>query len=119
MEPIAVHPEPEPGRFSSDGRRIASEKISVIEPGAAWLRGCVRLIGRQSVRWAEAMIQARGVEGLRVIQGLLSLNKRRRAAAIERACETEHGYREFRLRTVRVLMERQAASLRGRLGRAG
>jgi hypothetical protein len=110
MEPIAIHPKREPGRFSTDPRHIASEKISGVERGAAWLLDRVRLIGPESLRWAEAMIQARGVEGVRVIQGLLSLTKRHRAAAIERACETAHGYREFRLRTVRVLIERQAAS---------
>jgi transposase len=110
MEPIAVRAKCEPGRFSTDPRHIASEKISGIERGAAWLLDRVRLIGPESLRWAEAMIQARGVEGVRVIQGLLSLTKRHRAAAIERACETAHGYREFRLKTVRVLIERQSAS---------
>jgi transposase len=109
MEPIAVRAKVEPGRFSTDPRHIASEKISAIERGAAWLLGRVRLIGPESLRWAEAMIAARGVEGVRVIQGLLSLAGRHHAAAIERACETAHGYREFRLRTIRVLIERQAA----------
>ena len=70
----------------------------------------VRLIGPQSVRWAEATISARGVEGVRVIQGLLSLTRRHDATAIERACETAHGYGAYRLRTVRALIERQAAS---------
>ena len=110
MEQIAVRPKVEPGRFSTDPRHIASEKISGVERGAAWLLDRVRLIGPQSLRWAEAMVEARGIEGVRVIQGLLSLTKRHQAAAIERACETAHGYREFRLRTVRVLIERQAAS---------
>jgi transposase len=110
MELIASHPKHEPGRFSTQGQPIASEKISGVERGAAWLLGRVRRIGPQSVRWAEATIQARGVEGVRVIQGLLSLTRRHDAAAIERACETAHGYGAFRLRTVRALIERQAAS---------
>jgi transposase len=110
MDLIASHPKHEPGRFSTQGPHIASEKISGVERGAAWLLGRVRLIGPQSVRWAEATIQARGVEGVRVIQGLLSLTRRHDAAAIERACETAHGYGAFRLRTVRALIERQAAS---------
>jgi hypothetical protein len=70
--------------------------------------GRVRLIGPPSVRWAEATIRARGIEGVRVIQGLLSLTRRPDAAAIERACETAHGYGSFRLRTLRALIERQA-----------
>jgi transposase len=109
MELIASHPKHEPGRFSTQGKHIASEKISGVERGAAWLLGRVRLIGPQSVRWAEATISARGIEGVRVIQGLLSLTRRHDAAAIERACETAHSYGSFRLRTVRALIERQAA----------
>jgi transposase len=110
MELLANHPKREPGRFSTDRSHIASEKISGVERGAGWLLGRVRLIGPQSVRWAEATISARGVEGVRVIQGLLSLTRRHDAAAIERACETAHGYGAFRLRTVRALIDRQAGS---------
>ena len=38
------------------------------------------------------MIQARGVEGVRVLQGLLSLAGRHPASAIEQACEIAVGY---------------------------
>src|SRR5262249_52381581 len=109
MELIASHPRQQPGRFSTQGPHIASEKISGVERGAAWLLSRGRRIGPASLRWAEATIQARGVEGVRVIQGLLSLTRRHEAAAIERACATAHGYGEFRLRTVRALLDRQAA----------
>jgi transposase len=107
MELIASHPKQEPGRFSTQGQHIASEKISGVERGAGWLLSRVRRIGPESLRWAEATIQARGVEGVRVIQGLLSLTRRHEATAIERACKTAHGYGAFRLRTVRALVERQ------------
>jgi len=110
MALIISHPKQEPGRFSTLGQHIASEKISGIERGAAWLLDRVRRIGPQSIRWAEATIQARGVEGVRVIQGLLSLSGRHDASAIERACEIAHGYGSFRLRTVRTLIDRQVAS---------
>jgi transposase len=110
MALIISHPKQEPGRFSTLGQHIASEKISGIERGAAWLLDRVRRIGPQSLRWAEATIQARGVEGVRVIQGLLSLTGRHDASAIERACEIAHGYGSFRLRTVRTLIDRQVKS---------
>ena len=110
LELIASYPKREPGRFSTDRRCIVSEKISGVERGAAWLLNRVRLIGPQSVCWAEATIKARGIEGVRVIQGLLSLMRRHDTAAIERACETAHGYGAFHLRTVRALIERRAAS---------
>jgi transposase len=110
MELLASYPKREPGHFSTDPAHVVSEKISGVERGAGWLLSRVRLIGPQSVRWAEATISARGVEGVRVIQGLLSLTRRHDAAAIERACATAHGYGAFRLRTVRALIDRQAAS---------
>ena len=37
MQPIAVHTKQEPGRFSTPRQFIASEKISAVERGAAWL----------------------------------------------------------------------------------
>ena len=64
MQPIAVHTRQEPGRFSTPPQYIASEKISGVERGAAWLLGRVATrLGPHSTAWAEAMIQARGVEG--------------------------------------------------------
>ena len=70
-EQIALHVEREPGRFSTQGQHLAAEKISGVERGAAWLLSKVRRLGPQSSRWAEAMIATRGIEGVRVLQGLL------------------------------------------------
>jgi hypothetical protein len=109
MQQIAIHPRQEPGRFSTPQEYIASEKISSIERGAAWLLGRItNRLGPQSTRWAQAMIEARGVEGVRVLQGLLSLAGRHSTSAIEHACEIAVGYGEYRLRTIRALVERQA-----------
>jgi transposase len=109
MEPIVVHTKREPGRFSTPPECIASEKISGVERGAAWLLTQVRIrLGTPSTTWAEAMIQARGVEGVRVLQGLLSLAGRHTAEAIDRACEIATGYGAYHLRTIRSLIERQA-----------
>ena len=109
MQPIAMHTKQEPGRFSTPPQYIASEKISTVERGAAWLldRATTRL-GPHSAIWAEAMIQARGVEGVRVLQGLLSLAGRHPARAIEQACEIATSYGAYHLRTIRTLIERQA-----------
>jgi transposase len=109
MEPIAVHTRQEPGRFSTPPQYIASEKISGVERGTAWLMGKVTThIGPHSAAWAAAMIQARGVEGVRVLQGLLSLASRYSISVIERACEIANGYGVYRLRTIRALVKRQA-----------
>jgi transposase len=108
MEQIAVHAKVEPGKFSTPPEHIAAQKISGVERGAAWLleRVATRL-GPHSTRWAEAMIAARGVEGVRVLQGLLNLLGRHPATAIEQACETAFGYGAYHLRTIRALVARQ------------
>lgn len=108
MQQIALHVKHEPGRFSTQVKHIVNEKISGIERGAAWLLERVRRIGPHSTRWAEAMIAVRGVEGVRVLQGLLSLANRHASAAIERACEIAHSHGACRLRTVRQLIDRDA-----------
>jgi transposase len=108
LEQIAVHVKHEPGRFSTQSQHIAGPKISGVERGAAWLLGQVRRLGPHSLRWAEALIQARGVEGVRVLQGLLNLAHRHPCDAIERACDIALSHGAFRLRTVRALLDRAA-----------
>jgi len=108
LEQIAVHVRHEPGRFSTQSQHICGPKISGVERGAAWLLGQVRRLGPCSLRWAEAMLQARGVEGVRVLQGLLNLAHRHPCAAIERACDIALPHGAFRLRTVRQLLDRAA-----------
>jgi hypothetical protein len=109
MTPVAVHVRHEPGRFSTQSSHIAGPKISGVERGAAWLLGKVRRIGSCSTRWAEAVIRERGVEGVRVLQGLLNLAKRHPGGALERACDVASSYGAYRLRTVRTLLTRSAA----------
>ena len=109
MEQIALHPRKEPGGFSTPPEFIDPKKISGVEKGAAWLlRRVTTRLGPKSTAWAEAMIQARGVEGVRVLLGLLSLSGRHPTSAIEQACEIAQGYGEYRLRTIRALLKRQA-----------
>ena len=100
MEQIALHARQEPGRFSTQDKHIAAEKRSGVERGAVYLLSRARLIGGHAARWAENMLQTRGIEGVRVLQGLLSLTHRHDAAAIERACEVAFSHGAWRLRTI-------------------
>ena len=106
LEQIAVYVKHEPGRFSTQSQHISGAKITGVERGAAWLLGQVRRLGPSSLRWAEAMLPARGVEGVRVLQGLLNLAHRHPCAAIERACDIALSHTAYRLRTLRHLLER-------------
>jgi transposase len=109
MSQIAMHVKHEPGRFSTDPLHIASEKISGIERGAAWLLDKASLIGPHTQGWAEAMLQNRGIAGVRVLQGLLGLAQRHPCGSIEKACEIAQTHGAYRLRVVRELIKRQGA----------
>lgn len=107
FEQIALHVRREPGRFSTLGEHLVPEKISGVERGAKWLLSKIRLIGNHSLAWAEAMLLARGIAGIRVLQGLLALSQNQSHEALEEACRIALSYSEFRLRTVRELLKRR------------
>lgn len=107
-EQVAVHAKHEPGRFRTAPGHIPKEKVSAVERGADVLLRQVATIGTHSRDWSRAMVQARGVEGVRVLVGLKSLAGKHSTEEIERACQTALTYRAFRLRTIRQLLVRQA-----------
>ena len=105
--PISVHAQQVPGKFSTHSQHIVTEKINAVERGAEYLLIKVRRFGTACTRWAEAMLQQRGVEGVRVLQGLLHLAKKHGSDAVAKACEAAHAHGEYRLRTVRALLKSQ------------
>ena len=108
FEQIALHVRHEQGRFSTHPQHLAPEKISGLERGAAYLLAKVSDIGPQTHQWAEAMLHARGIEGTRVLLGVLSLTKRYPIEKLEKACEIALSHAAFHLRTLRQLIVRQA-----------
>ena len=106
MEPIAVHAQHEPGQFSTQGRHLASRKISSVERGTTWLLARASRIGPQTEHWAQAMLQDRGIPGVRVLVGLNSLAGRYGAERVEQACGLALGHQLFRLRALRELIRR-------------
>jgi transposase len=109
FEQLEVHVKREPGQFSTKTEHILAEKTSTIERGAAWMLERAELIGAHTRHWAESMLQARGVAGLRVLQGLLSLAKKHPGGLIERACELAASHGAYRLRVVRKLIAHEGA----------
>ena len=108
LEQVAVHARQPPGKFSTQRVHIATEKTSGVERGAAWLLMKASGIGPHAEAWAAAMLQRRGVEGLRVLQGLSALAGKHGSSAVDSACEVAQSYAAYRLRTVRELVKRQA-----------
>lgn len=108
MEQIALHTRAEPGRFQTDPRHIVSEKISGVERGAGWLQHRASILGPDAGRWAEQTIATRGVEGMRAVQGLLSLSRTRTSNDINRACRTACSHGAYALRALRSVLKRGA-----------
>jgi hypothetical protein len=106
MTQIAVHAQREAGRFATSNEHLDPRKISPIERGTTWLLKKVAHIGPATERWAQAMLQERGIEGVRVLQGLLSLAGRKPYDRIEQACAVALTHGAFRLRTLRALVDR-------------
>lgn len=102
FEQIALHARrDDDDRFNTLDRHIAKEKRSGIERGVTWWLGRASLIGPQADRWAQQMLLERGIEGVRVLQGLLHLAKRHPAQAIDRACQVASSRGLYRLRAIR------------------
>lgn len=108
-EQVAIHVRHERGRFSTRAEHLAPEKIHGLEKGAGYLLGKIRAVGSRTHAWAEAMLVARGIEGTRVLQGLLSLAKKFPAEALETACAVALSHGAYHLRSVRKLVGRRAA----------
>jgi hypothetical protein len=106
-EQLAVHAKAEPGRFRTDSNHIPQEKVSAVERGTDALLRQVAAIGPQTRQWSEAMTQARGVQGVRVLAGLKALAAKHDSAALEDACEKALAHGAYRLRTIRELLKRQ------------
>ncbi len=104
-EQVAVHARAEPGRFRTDSNQIPKKRVSCIERGANAMLKQLAIVGPSVKDWSEAMLQARGVEGIRVLQGLKALASKHDATALNGACETAMSYGALRLRTIRTLLK--------------
>ena len=110
LEEIRVHVKQQtPGRFSTHPADILPEKIGSMERGTEWLLRRASSIGEHADRWAQQVIHTRGIEGIRVVIGLLSLVERHPCPSIDKACEIANSYGAYRLKNIRQLIEHKAA----------
>jgi transposase len=109
MRLVATHVQRQPGIFSTQGEHILPEKISGIEKGTSWLLRRIEYIGLHASQWAQTMLQNRGIEGVRVLMGLLSLTSKHSRVSIEQACRIAHSHGAYHLRSVRQLIDHQSA----------
>ncbi len=107
FEQVGLHAKLGPGQFATDDKHISKRKRSGVEKGSKYLLEKADVIGRQSGLWAQHLIEARGVEGIRPLIGFLGLAKKYDSRRIESACEVALTYGAYRLRTIRELIKRQ------------
>ena len=106
MEQIAVHGKVDPGKFQTHRSHIADAKISGVERGAEYLLEKIQRLGLPVFAWAKAMMENRGIEGVRVLQGVLHLSKVHPTPALNRASSIALNQNCFRLKALRELIER-------------
>jgi transposase len=105
MKQIAVHVRREPGKFSTDGAHLSSEKISMVEEGAEKLLHRARVLGPHTGQWASKLLNERGVQGMRALVGLLAMTRKYPVRSIEEACRLAVTHGAYRLKAIRRLME--------------
>ncbi len=98
MERLCVHAHKEPGQRSTLKEHIPLEKISNPELGNEWMLKKAWNIGDGAYAWAKAMLNARGIPGTRVLNGLLSLRKKHPSSAINTGCAKALEAQEFNLK---------------------
>jgi transposase len=108
FEQIAVHPRVEPGKFDTNRSHLADQKISAVERGAEYMLRKTISIGNEASLWAKAMLDNRGIEGVRVLQGFICLARKYPARAINQASKSALAAGMFRLRPLRELIKRNS-----------
>jgi len=104
-ERVAVHAKCEPGRFCTDPNHVPQKRVSPVERGTDALLTEIAFIGEDVRQCSEAMVQARGVEGVRVLMGLKALVKKHDSAALNSVCRKALSYGAMRLKTLRELLQ--------------
>ena len=85
LSEVALHPKIARGQYSTLKTHIPKEKINMGEYGSAYLIKKAYNIGPQCAIWGEIMLKNRGLPGIRVLQGLLSLRKKYSATELNHA----------------------------------
>lgn len=106
FEQVTVHARARAGSFHTKRSHISDKKISAVERGVGYLMRKAGQIGPEAGRWAEAMISARGIEGVRVLQGFVHLSKSYPVPVINHASRVAVAGNLFRLRPLRELCKR-------------
>ena len=104
-EQIALHIRKEAGCFNTAWEHIPAGKISGVERGTVYLLGRAAVVGEHTARWSQAMLQVRGIQGVRVLVGLLALAGRHSSLVVEEACRIASSHGSYRLAALREVIK--------------
>jgi len=104
-----VHMQVEAGTFQTASEHLHNRKIASVERGVQWLLKRAAVIGPSAEAWAKEMLVVRGIRGVRVLVGLMSLTNRYSADAVDNACSTALTHGAFRIKTLRALIQHGGA----------
>jgi transposase len=85
MELITIHVRTEPGLARTDDAHIHPLKRRLADRGTTYLLERCQSLGINVGAWAVAMHRHRGIESIRVLQGLIALARKTPAESLERA----------------------------------
>jgi len=103
---IAIHAKRDIGQFSTDQNHIPPEKICAMEKGTDHSLRRAQLIGPYSYHWSKQLLKARGIEGIRVLQGFLGLTKNYTSKELEKGCKLALSHQAFKLRAIKALIKK-------------
>jgi transposase len=108
MEPVTAHVRAETGRSATEDAHIHPLKRRIADRGVSYLIERCEGIGPLAGAWAMAMHKHRGIEGVRVLQGLLSLARKNPIERLERAAGKALERAGWRLGDVRAALSEPA-----------
>ena len=104
MGVVRHHLRVEPGRHQTHPSDIPPRKLAAIERGEHLLLQELEAYGEAIHGWAKAMLQARGIAGLRVLIGLRGLAQKHALSPLAAACAEARRRHRWRLDDLRQLL---------------
>ena len=110
---LAVHSRTHAGAFTTQTDHRPTHKPARQQAYEANLMAKAEHIGPQSLAWARAATEERGVRAYRLLQGMVSLTRSHPKERVNWACGVALDRRVFRYSVLRRLVERASASSQG------
>lgn len=102
---VRMHARVEPGMFATHAADIPARRISSLERGEHYLLRELKRIDHDIHAWGKAMLQTRGIAGVRVLQGLCNLARKTKTGALSSACKRALPLQMWRLAQIRRLVK--------------